>query len=141
MSIRILNENDYSDEYFSLLEQLTSVEKENIKREDFKDYVNSQNDNWRTFVYEKNGKILASITLFIERKIIHGLGKVGHIEDVVCDKNSRGQGLGKKIIDFATEYCLSQGCYKVILDCADHNIGFYQKCGYEQKGAEMAFYF
>ena len=141
MSIRLLKEEDYNDEYFLLLEQLTSVEKEKINKDDFKDYVKSQNDNWRTFVYEDKSKIIGSITIFIERKIIHGLGKVGHIEDVVCDKNSRGLGLGKKMIDFATQYCLSKGCYKVILDCADHNIGFYQKCGYEQKGAEMAFYF
>lgn len=33
------------------------------------------------------------------------------------------------------------GCYKVILDCSDDNVPFYQKCGLERKGAQMAVYF
>ena len=133
MSIRILKNEDFNDNYLSLLEQLTSVDKNKINKDDFENYIKSQNHNWRTFVYEENNKVLASCTILIERKIIHGMGKVGHIEDVVCDKNIRGKGLGRKMIDFATEYCLNQGCYKVILDCADHNVGFYKKCGYEIK--------
>ena len=31
-------------------------------------------------------------------------------------------------------------CYKVILDCDDSNVGFYEKCGYSRKGAQMAMY-
>jgi glucosamine-phosphate N-acetyltransferase len=30
---------------------------------------------------------------------------------------------------------------QVILDCADANVGFYEKCGLERKGVEMAKYF
>ena len=99
-------------------------DKVNLNKDDFENYIKSQNHNWRTFVYEENNKVLASCTILIERKIIHGMGKVGHIEDVVCDKNIRGKGLGRKMIDFATEYCLNQGCYKVILDCHEKNIKF-----------------
>lgn len=48
------------------------------------------------------------------------------------------------------------GCYKVreaglsdrwvltwsqaILDCDEHNEGFYQKCGYKHKGIQMGYY-
>lgn len=145
MSIRPLSINEFNNNYLSLLEQLTTVQKENINKDDFENYVKSQNNNWITFVYEEkinnSTKVLASITVLIERKIIHGLGKVGHIEDVVCHELTRGKGIGKKMVDYATEYCLNNGCYKVILDCANHNIGFYEKCGYSIKGSEMAFYF
>lgn len=146
MSIRILKKEDFNEKYLALLEQLTQVDKNKILKNDFEKYVDSQNDEWRTFIYEiKTDNDIyipsGSITVFIEKKIIHGLGKVGHIEDVVCDKNIRGKGIGKKLIDFATNYCYKHGCYKVILDCADHNIGFYEKCGYQHKGSEMAIYF
>jgi len=32
------------------------------------------------------------------------------------------------------------GCYKVILDCAEKNIGFYEKCGFKRKEVTMAWY-
>ena len=57
---------------------------------------------------------------------------------MVSDKSVRGKGLGKKIIDalvFLAEKC---GCYKVILDCEEHNIKFYEKCGFRLKEVEMA---
>ena len=31
----------------------------------------------------------------------------------------------------------SQGCYKVILDCAEHNVDFYGKCGLSKKEVQM----
>jgi hypothetical protein len=30
-----------------------------------------------------------------------------------------------------------KGCYKVILDCADHNVAFYEKCGLTRKEIQM----
>jgi glucosamine-phosphate N-acetyltransferase len=32
------------------------------------------------------------------------------------------------------------GCYKVILDCAEHNVKFYEKCGFLRKELQMAMY-
>jgi glucosamine-phosphate N-acetyltransferase len=29
------------------------------------------------------------------------------------------------------------GCYKVILDCAEHNVAFYERAGLARKGVEM----
>jgi len=82
-------------------------------------------------------KIIASGTLFIERKLIHGGSFVGHIEDIVTDYNARGQGLGKIVVLRLAEYAQGSGCYKVILDCAKSNIPFYEKCGFMHKGSEM----
>ena len=29
------------------------------------------------------------------------------------------------------------GCYKVILDCSDSNVKFYEKCGFQKKEVQM----
>ena len=63
------------------------------------------------------------------------------LKDVVCDKAVRGKGLGKKIILAAVGLAHKCGCYKVILDCEESNVGFYEKCGFSRKGVEMAHYF
>jgi GNAT superfamily N-acetyltransferase len=86
-------------------------------------------------------QIIGLGTIFIEHKIIHGLGKVAHIEDIVTDSKFRGQGLGAQIINHLVQQAKIAKCYKVILDCAEHNVGFYTKCGFEQKGVQMVKYF
>ena len=83
-------------------------------------------------------KVVGSITVLIEEKLIHNFGKVAHIEDVVVDESMRGFGLGKKLLEIAENECFE--CYKIILDCSNENVKFYEKCGYEWKGNEMARY-
>jgi len=84
--------------------------------------------------------IVATGTILIECKLIRDYGKVGHIEDIVVDDKFRGYGLGKEMIRILTDYSMKNGCYKTILDCSDENVGFYEKCGYERKGAQMSLY-
>jgi glucosamine-phosphate N-acetyltransferase len=33
------------------------------------------------------------------------------------------------------------GCYKVILDCSEKNVPFYEKCGFTVKEKQMVVYF
>nr|POE70453.1 glucosamine 6-phosphate n-acetyltransferase [Quercus suber] len=86
---------------------------------------------------ESPGKIIATGSIFMEKKFLRNCGKVGHIEDVVVDSNARGLKLGKKIIAFLTEHARLMGCYKVILDCSLENKAFYEKCGFKQKDIQM----
>ncbi|ESW34893.1 hypothetical protein PHAVU_001G189800 [Phaseolus vulgaris] len=90
---------------------------------------------------EASGKIIATGSVFIEKKFLRNCGKVGHIEDVVVDSSARGKHLGKRIINFLTEHAHSMGCYKVILDCSLDNKAFYEKCGFHNKSLQMAMYF
>merc|ERR1711972_907777 len=62
---------------------------------------------------------------------------VGHIEDIVVDSAHRGQGIAKKLMDALREESVATQCRKVILDCADHNVGFYEKCGYKPFERQM----
>jgi glucosamine-phosphate N-acetyltransferase len=86
-------------------------------------------------------KIIGTATLLIEPKLIHNISKVGHIEDVVVDKNYRSHGIGKLMLDNLKNKAELMDCYKVILDCDEKNVGFYVKCGFKTKGVEMACYF
>ena len=87
------------------------------------------------------GKIIGTITLLIEPKLIRNFGKVGHIEDVIIDAEYRGQGLGRVMIAHMIEASRNNRCYKCILNCSTGNEAFYQKCGFETKGLEMSMYF
>lgn len=83
------------------------------------------------------GEVAAVGTIFIEQKLIHGGALTGHIEDIAVNGQFQGKKLGKKLIDHLSQYGLTNGCYKVILDCAEKNIGFYEKCSFYQAGIEM----
>ena len=45
------------------------------------------------------------------------------------------------IIDQLKHLAKRSGCYKVILDCAEKNVGFYEKLGFVKKEIQMALYF
>ncbi|GAB0496816.1 hypothetical protein MMPV_008137 [Pyropia vietnamensis] len=85
--------------------------------------------------------LAATATLLVERKLIRGGASVGHIEDVVVDARFRGKGLGRRMMDALTDEARRRGCYKVILDCAESNVPFYERCGYATKELQMVRYF
>uniref|UniRef100_A0A0D9VK95 Glucosamine 6-phosphate N-acetyltransferase n=1 Tax=Leersia perrieri TaxID=77586 RepID=A0A0D9VK95_9ORYZ len=83
-------------------------------------------------------RILATGCLFVERKFLRGGGKVGHVEDVVVDAAARGRGLGLRVVRRLVEIAKEAGCYKVILDCTPELRAYYAKCGFVEKGVQMA---
>ena len=99
-------------------------------------------DIYKIIVIEdvRKEKIIGAGSLFVEKKFIRDLGVCGHIEDIVVDKTYRGKNLGKRIIELLKVLGQVNNCYKVILDCADYNVPFYNKCGFFVKGIEMAWY-
>ena len=136
--IRRLDEVDIEKGYIELLGQLTTCEK--ITKEEMRIFCEGLGKNHQVWVIEDKGWIIGSGTLLIEKKIIHNMGKVGHIEDIVIDKEYRGKKLGEMMIRHLTDKSKEMGCYKVILDCEESKKGFYEKCGYYQKGYQMAYY-
>lgn len=139
-----LKKQDINIDYLLLLSQLTSVNLDNLNIDDIELFIKNLNKNHKIFLLkdeEKNNKIIGTITIIIEKKITHNFNCVGHIEDVIIDKNYRGKKLGKRIINEAVNYCRNINCYKVILDCSDNNIKFYEKCNFTLKGNQMALYF
>lgn len=135
--IRELKEEDLGNGFLKSLDTLreaSSIDKEKAKSI-FKK-INSNPDHIIA-VAELDGKIVGSTTLLIEPKFIHNGGLVGHIEDVVVDKEYQGKKIGEKIMKFLLEISKNRGCYKTILDCTDDVKPFYEKLGFKQVGNEL----
>ncbi|GMM57704.1 glucosamine 6-phosphate N-acetyltransferase [Maudiozyma humilis] len=93
--------------------------------------------NTSVIIESATGRVAAVGTVFVEKKLIHAGGLVGHIEDIAVNPDFRGKQLGKVLINHLSALGASLGCYKVILDCDEKNVGFYEKCGYSRAGVEM----
>ena len=143
--IRTIEKQDYMKQYLQLLEQDFTIRPTIISHSKFINYVNNLHNRHQVFVIENNNKnatvIIGSVTIFIETKLIHNFGKVAHVEDVIVDNTYRGKGLGKMLVQKCIDYAQIHDCYKIILNCSDENIPFYEKCGFSKKENEMALYF
>ncbi|PVF98670.1 acyl-CoA N-acyltransferase [Serendipita vermifera] len=93
-----------------------------------------------SIVSRETDKVVATGSLFVERKFLRGLGSVGHIEDIAVSKDMQGKKLGFRVIQTLVAISETVGCYKTILNCSDENIPFYEKCGFKKKENEMAKY-
>jgi glucosamine-phosphate N-acetyltransferase len=138
MTVRELELADYGRGYLTLLEQLTTVG--DVTFADFqRTFSNIQQSKLHTVLVATDGdQLLGSATLVIEPKFIHGCSPVGHIEDVVVAKEARGTGVGALLVDHLVEAALLAGCYKVLLDCSEKHVGFYEKSHFARDGVCMA---
>ena len=135
--IRELKEEDLWNGFLTSLDSLSEASNiDKNKAERVFEKINT-NPDYIIAVAEIDGKIVGSTTLFIESKFIHNGGLVGHIEDVVVDKNHQGQKIGEKIMKFLLEISKKRGCYKTILDCTDDVKPFYEKLGFKQVANEL----
>jgi len=137
--IRELEKEDLWNGFLTTLDSLRQTSDINKDKAE-KIFENiSSNSNHIVAIAELNEKIVASVTLLIEPKFIHDGGLVGHIEDVVVDKNFQGQKIGEKIIKYILEIAKNRGCYKTILDCTDEIRPFYEKLGFAHTANELRF--
>lgn len=141
--VRRLELLDKNKGFIELLQQLTVCDSVSDKQfEDrFQELSSLGDDHVIGVIEDQSRKIVATGSVFIEKKFIRNCGKVGHIEDVVVDTNTRGMQLGKKIVGFLSDHARSVECYKVILDRSAENKTFYEKCGFKQKEIQMVKYF
>ena len=139
LKIRELQKEDLQKGFLTTLDSLritSNIDKN--KAEEVFEKINS-NPNHIIAIAELDEKIIGSATLLIEPKFIHDGGLVGHIEDVVVDKNLQGQKIGNEIIKFLLEFAKNQGCYKTILNCTDDVKEFYEKVGFTLSANELRF--
>jgi glucosamine-phosphate N-acetyltransferase len=133
------------DSYLELLSELTEVSKVDTPK--FLENVQKISEMGTIIIcFLENPpftgfKIVASGTLIIEPKIIHGCKNVGHIEDVVVKENYRGFNISQDILDLLKIEAREKDCYKVILDCNKEIQRVYIKSGFEENGIQMGVYF
>lgn len=137
--IRELRKEDILNGFLTTLDSLRNTSNiETDKAMKIFEKINSNPDHIIA-IAELDGKIVGTTTLLIEQKFIHDGGVVGHIEDVVVNKDYHGQKIGEKIMKYLLEIAKNRGCYKTILDCTDDVKPFYEKLGFKQIANELRF--
>ncbi|EPY52743.1 DUF962 family protein [Schizosaccharomyces cryophilus OY26] len=145
ITVRPLYLSDINTEYLDLLDVLVASTVHPTLasyQKRFMDLKQNFPDTYYTIVVEdkESHKVVGTATLFVERKFIRGNGNCGHIEDVVVHPEFQKRSIGKLLIQALTKLAFKVNCYKVILDCSDTNVKFYEKCGLHRAGAEMKIY-
>lgn len=146
--IRQLSYFDYKHKYVELLQQGFTIVPSDISIQAFTDFIGTLGENHKIFVIEKEMPenqetiIIGSITIWIEPKFIHSMGKVAHIEDLITHESYRGQHVATQLLDHCVEYAKQKACYKIVLNCDKQMERFYERKGFSCKGNEqMAVYF
>ena len=131
-----LSYTDYYNGYLDLMYEFSNYKKE-VSYEDFKKYIDT--DKIKIIViYDSNNlnKIIGAGTIFKLEKLHNK--PVAQIEYVIITENYRKYGLGKLLVDKLINIGINEyKCYKVILNCLDKNIGFYEKCNFFISGVQM----
>ena len=83
----------------------------------------------RTVVAVLGDRIVGTASYILEEKFY---GKVSHVEDIAVHPQFKGQGIGQKLIEEVITRSKDAGCYKVILDCDDHMVAYYERAGFRK---------
>ena len=135
MEIRELNEGDL-DSLIKLYEQLDgangdfTVEK---ARALWKSEIEG-NKNIKYFGAVEDGNVVSTCFCIIIPNLTRLGSSACFVENVVTDKDHRGEGLGKKIMERAIAFARERDCYKVILESASFRKEahqFYKNLGFD----------
>lgn len=140
--LRQLRKDDYKHQYLQLLSQLSYFKLDTVTQDSFNQFVDNLHLNHQIYILDdpKNNIVVGSITLLFEPKVIHELGMVCHLEDIVIHPEYRNQKLSRQLIEKAIQLAKARGCYKIILNCSESMKPFYQKFGFSSKNLEMSLY-
>ena len=134
--------DDYEKGICDVLGQLTVCD---TGEETFEKVFRRMRNQKDTFVVvahrNSDDSVLGCGTVFIESKFIHRGKACAHIEDIVVTTEARGQHVGQAIIESLVCIARNTNSYKVILNCTENNVGFYEKCGFTRHEVEMTYYF
>tara|TARA_A100001015_G_scaffold310504_1_gene412041 strand:- start:22 stop:474 length:453 start_codon:yes stop_codon:yes gene_type:complete len=130
-------DSEYLNQIFKLLSYLTYAP--TIYYIDFINIIKKLPINHNIYLYKCSNKIVGMITLLIENKLIHGGKCIGHIEDLVVDPEYRSKRIARKLLDYVINICKQENCYKVIINCNESMIGFYNKNNFIKDAINMRY--
>ncbi|CAF3625772.1 unnamed protein product [Fusarium graminearum] len=138
-TIRPLERGDYAKGFLDCLSVLSDVG--NVSQDQFEerfDWMKIQGQGVHFHVViEHENRIVGTGAIIVERKFIHNLGLIGHIEEIAIGKDFQGKGLGLKLLASLSSIAKNVGCYKTTLGTSPDNEPFYVKCGYNKSGNIM----
>lgn len=135
MELRELNENDL-ESLIKLYEQLDGANGE-YSVEDARKVWRQEiegNKKIKYFGAVENGKVISTCYCLIIPNLTRLGSSIAFVENVVTDKEYRGQGLGRKVMEMAIEFARKNNCYKVILQSASFRKEahqFYKNLGFD----------
>ena len=135
-TFRRLSTNDY-EQYFELINEFRST---NYTKEQFVHFLEEENKNIHIWVIEVNNEIIASGTILYETKLIHNISLYAHIEDIIVSSKYRKNGYGLILLNELVDVCKKNNTYKILLDCQEELIKFYEKSGFKKNGSQMVIY-
>lgn len=97
--------------------------------------------DYHIYLAELNNTPVGTFALLIMDNLGHLGARSAVLEDVVVSRSCRGQGIGKRMMDFANRICLDKGCYKMTFSSNRNREGahrFYESLGFRQHG--ISFY-
>jgi glucosamine-phosphate N-acetyltransferase len=74
--------------------------------------------------------VAGTTTLLVEPKFIFQGGRVGHIEDVSIRRGFEKKGIGSKLVSHVSLVAHQMGCVKLVLDCSNETMPFYEDLGF-----------
>jgi glucosamine-phosphate N-acetyltransferase len=135
--IRKLNINDYN-KYLILINEFRTTQ---FSKSEFIDMLNNIILYSNIWVIEINNELIGTGTILYEKKFIHNISKVAHIEDICISNKYRSKGYGKILIEYLIKEAEHNNCYKITLYCKDELEKFYNSVGFNKNGSQMNIYF
>ena len=137
-TLRNIEYDDFDKGYMDLMFEFTNYQYP-MTKENFINFIDTQKNYKIIVIYsEIEKRIIGAGTIIIVHKIHNN--PIGQIEDVIISEKYRKNGFGKqiieKLIDIGKNECK---CYKIILNCLEKNIKFYENCGFINVGVEMKY--
>lgn len=130
LTIRLMNATDLQRGFLAALSALKPTDLTDEQAVEI--FRRRMRSRVQTYVGLMDDRIAGTASLLIEPKFIHNGGTVGHIEDVAVHLAFQHHGIGAALVNHLLEVCRQAGCYKVILDCEDTVIPFYEKLGFHR---------
>lgn len=133
ISVRQLDESDY----MNFKKVVNEFRQSDFSYEKFIDTLNNCKKTSEIWLIIDNNEIVGIGTIIFEHKFIFNTCIYAHLEDICIVESHRNRGLGTLMVKTLLDRAKQCNCLKVTLDCADHNIIFYEKCGLERRGNQM----
>ncbi len=88
-------------------------------------------------VAEEEGRIIGTATLIMAWKLLRGGVRAGRITDVTTHPDHQGRGIGSTLVRELLVIAGKSHCYKVTLNCAEKNVGWYKRFGFRRHEVAM----
>jgi GNAT superfamily N-acetyltransferase len=137
IKIKLADENDIPD-VCCLVQQMspgfTHDYKNSIQK--FLTCIKSSPDYF-LWVAVLDDKVVGTAMMHLQHKLSYHCGTAAHLEDVVVDRDFRGQGIGELLVQTAIDKAREKSCYKIILGCYEKTAPYYEKFGFERHDIGM----